>query len=80
MSALRPDGAIRPFSKSGYEILDDNIERGELVIWSVSPTKPRIGDSLLIESGGRPYDAAVGEVRTFKGGWSATCRAKPLVD
>lgn len=79
MSGLHPDGALRPFSKSGYEILDEGVGRGELVIWSISPTTPRVGDTLLIESGGRPYDAAVDEVRTFKGGWSATCSVEPAV-
>ncbi|WP_297694253.1 hypothetical protein [Phenylobacterium sp.] len=80
MSVLHPDGALRPFNKSGYEILDDGVERGELVIWSVNPVQPRVGDTLLIESGGLPYDAAVDEVRSFKGGWSATCSVEPLAD
>lgn len=70
------DLAIRPFSDSGYEILDSGIDRGELVIWSKHPLKPRIGDELLVESGGRPYDVAVHEIRTFKGGWSAICRVE----
>jgi len=67
--------AIRPFNDSGYEILDEGLDRtGEVVIWSNQPLRPRVGDELLIESRGRPYDVAVAEVRTFKGGWSATCR------
>lgn len=74
MSARHPEGAIRPFNKSGYEILDDAFEAGEVVIWSVSATRPRAGDVLLIERGGRPYDIAVEEIRTFRGGWSASCR------
>ena len=68
--------AIRPFNDSGYEILDDGIGRGEVVIWSRRPVTPRIGDEFLIESGGRPYDVAVEEIRTFKGGWSAKCRVE----
>jgi hypothetical protein len=67
------DAAIRPFSDSGYEILDDAIAEGQLVIWSVDPVIPRLGDSFLIESDGRLYDVAVVELVTFRGGWSATC-------
>lgn len=63
MSALHPDPAIRPFSKSGYEILDDGFDRGEVMIWSVAPTQPQRGDLLLIERGGRPYDLTIAEVR-----------------
>lgn len=74
MSALHPDGASRPFSKSGYEILDEGFDRGEVVIWSVSPMTPRAGDTFLIERKGRSYDVSVDEIRTFKGGWSAICR------
>jgi hypothetical protein len=74
MSAL----AIRPFNTSGYEILDGGIGRGEVVIWSVAPLRPRIGDEMLIESGGRPYDVAIDEIRSLKGGgWSAKGRARP---
>lgn len=68
--------ALRPFNASGYEILEGGIARGELVIWSNQPLTPRVGDELLIESGGRPYDVAVQEIRTFKGGWSASCRVE----
>ena len=71
---------LRAFNASGYEILDDDIALGRVVIWSVAPTRPRIGDVLLIESDGRPYDAAVEELVSFRGGgWSAACRAEPLV-
>jgi hypothetical protein len=69
--------AIRPFNASGYEILDDGIGRGEVVIWSVAPVRPRIGDEMLIESGGRSYDVAIEEIRSFKGGWGAKGRARP---
>jgi hypothetical protein len=67
---------LRPFNASGYEILDDGIARGEVVIWSVDPLVPQIGDEFLIESGRRLYDAAVEALTTFRGGWSATCKAK----
>jgi len=66
--------ALRPFSASGYEILDDEIERGIVVIWSTSPTTPRLGDSFLIESDGRLHDTVVETLATFRGGWSVTCR------
>ena len=68
--------AIRPFSDSGYEILDEGLARGEVVIWSVARLTPRLGDEFLIESGGRTYDVAVRELATLRGGWSATCRVK----
>jgi hypothetical protein len=68
--------AIRPFNDSGYEILDDGLARGEVVIWSKDPTIPRLGDELLIESHGRAYDVAIRELRTFQGGWSATCKVQ----
>lgn len=77
MGAARPEGAIRPFSKSGYEILDDGVSR-ELVIWSIDPTAPRLGDVFLVEREGRTFDAAVAELTRFKGGWSALCRMRPL--
>jgi len=68
--------AIRPFSDSGYEILDDEIARGQVVIWSVHRLTPRLGDSFLIESDGEFYDVAVVELVTFQRGWSATCRVE----
>jgi hypothetical protein len=71
------DVALRPFNPSGYEILDDRIARGVVVIWSAHPLTPRIGDSFLIESRGRPYDAAVEELTVLRSGWSARCRATP---
>jgi hypothetical protein len=67
---------LRRFNKSGYEILDAEIDRGEVVIWSVNPMTPRLGDVFLIESAGRPYDAVVEDVVLVKGGWSATCRVE----
>jgi len=71
------DVALRAFNASGYEILDDRIARGEVVIWSVDPLVPRIGDSFLIESRGRAYDASVEDLTLLRGGWSARCRARP---
>jgi hypothetical protein len=63
--------AIRPFSDSGYEILDDDIARGQVAIWSVDPVTPRLGDTFLIDCDGRTYDLEVVELVTFRGGWSA---------
>jgi hypothetical protein len=70
---------VRRFSRSGYEILADGIGRGEVVIWSVDPVTPKLGDLLLIESGGRPYDVIVEQLTMVKGGWCATCRVEALV-
>jgi hypothetical protein len=72
------DAALRPFSDSGYEILDDAIGRGEVVIWSIDPVTPRLGDLFLIDCDGRAYDAAVEQLTVVKGGWSARCRAAPV--
>ncbi len=69
------DAGLRPFSESGYEILDqDLLTRGEVVIWSVDPLIPRLGDLFLVESAGRTHEVQVTELVTFKAGWSATCR------
>ncbi|RAK52017.1 hypothetical protein [Phenylobacterium deserti] len=74
MSNLREAG-LRPFHESGYEILDqDLVTRGEVVIWSVDPLIPRLGDLFLVESAGRTFEVEVVELATFKGGWSTTCR------
>lgn len=67
---------LRPFNDSGYEILDDDIHRGQVVIWSVVPVTPRVGDVFLIESRGRTYEVAVEALDLVKGGWSATCRVE----
>lgn len=67
---------LRSFNPSGYEILDDGIGRGQVVIWSTAKVTPRLGDSFLIESRGRPYDAVVESLVMLKGGWSATCRVE----
>ncbi|MDB5475618.1 MAG: hypothetical protein JWP49_1129 [Phenylobacterium sp.] len=70
------DLALRPFNISGYEILDHDLADGEMVIWSVNPVMPRLGDDLLIESRGRTYDVAVDALTAVKGGWSARCKVK----
>jgi hypothetical protein len=79
MGLLRQGRGTRRFNSSGYEILDEDIAEGEVVIWSVSPVRPRVGDLYLIESGGCAYDAEVEQLTTFKGGWSAICRAQPIL-
>jgi hypothetical protein len=72
----RRHGGLRAFSASGYEIFDEDFgETGEVVIWSRSPLAPRLGDRFNIETRGALHDLAVDEVRTFSGGWTATCRA-----
>ena len=45
-----------------------------MVIWSVDPLAPRLGDLYAIESGGRVHDVAVIRLERFRGGWSATAR------
>ncbi|WP_395671124.1 hypothetical protein [Phenylobacterium sp.] len=67
--------ALRAFNASGYEILDEDLAtRGEVVIWSIDPLTPRLGDLFTIESDGRVHEITVHELTTFKGGWSARCR------
>lgn len=71
------DTGLRPFSASGYEIFDDEfIETGEVVIWARSSRAPRLGDRFNIYTAGALQDLAVGEVRSFAGGWTATCWAR----
>lgn len=71
----RIDAEVRAFNRSGYEILDEDLPtRGEVVIWSIDPLTPRLGDLFTIESEGRVHEVAVEELTTFKGGWSAKCR------
>jgi len=70
---------IRAFAESVYEILDERLaETGDVVIWSVDPLVPRLGDRFTIESEGRIHDVGVYALSTFRGGWSATCRADLL--
>ena len=71
----RTEIGLRPFSESGYEILDDELEsRREVTIWSVDPLVPRIGDLFIVEYEGLVHDVVVIELATFRGGWSALCR------
>jgi hypothetical protein len=72
--AVREPG-LRPFDPSGYEILDqDLMTKGELVIWSVAPLVPRIGDLYTVESHGAVHEVQVDALTIFKCGWSARCR------
>jgi hypothetical protein len=79
MARVRDPG-LRPFKDSGYEILDDALlTTGEVVIWSVDPLHPRIGDLYTIESGGCVHEVEVASVTKVKGGWSARCRLYGLL-
>ncbi|HKR89222.1 MAG TPA: hypothetical protein VJS38_13710 [Phenylobacterium sp.] len=74
------DPELRPFDDSGYEILDDELlTKGELVIWSIDPLRPRIGDLYTIVSGGCVHEVEVAVVTEVKGGWSARCRLYGLL-
>jgi len=67
--------ALQPFNASGYEILDqDLITSGQMVIWSVNPLRPSVGDLYTVQSGGALHEVVVDEVTSFKGGWSAHCK------
>ena len=69
------DAGLRPFSDSGYEILDDELyDRREVTIWSNDPRAPELGDLYLIDSRGLTHDVAVIEIAIFRGGWSAVAR------
>jgi hypothetical protein len=71
----RSPSSLRELSASGYEIFDEDFgETGEVVIWSRSPLTPRIGERFNIETRGAHHELTVGEIRTFTGGWTATCR------
>jgi len=75
MPQLKTDPALRPFSETGYEILDEELEtRREVAIWSVDPLTPKLGDLFTVESRGVVHEVAVVQLATFKGGWSAVCR------
>jgi hypothetical protein len=79
MATVRDPG-LRPFNESGYEILDDQLlSKGELVIWSVDPLPPRIGDLYTIESGGAVHEVEVEALLMVDGGWSARCRLYGLL-
>jgi hypothetical protein len=67
---------LRAFNVSDYEIFDDEFgATGEVVIWSRSPLVPELGERFNVETWGDVHELAVGEIRTFTGGWTATCRA-----
>lgn len=79
MARLR-DLGLRRFNESGYEILDDELlTKGELVIWSIDPLQPRIGDLYTVVSGGCVHEVEVAAVSEVKGGWSARCRLYGLL-
>lgn len=73
--ALKSAG-LRPFSPTGYEILDGDLDRrGVAAIWSVDPRAPAVGETFTLDRAGGVVDLEVIELATFKGGgWSATCR------
>ena len=49
MPQLKTDPALRPFSETGYEILDEELEtRREVAIWSVDPLTPKLGDLFTV--------------------------------
>jgi len=80
MATLRDPG-LRPFNESGYEILDaDLLTTGELVIWSVDPLPPRIGDLYTLESHGALHEVQVDAVSIVEGGWSAHCKLYGLIE
>jgi len=75
MGNTRLEPALRLFNQSGYEILDQDLAtEGLVVIWSIDPLTPRLGDLFTVESDGRVHEVAVEELTTFRGGWSARCR------
>ena len=79
MPALRKAG-LRPFSESGYEILDEDLlTTGEVVIWSIDPLPPSLGQLYTIESHGAVHEVEVDSLTTFKGGWSAHCKVYGLL-
>ncbi len=66
---------LPPLKASGYAIIDrDLAEHGEVVIWATATPVPELGDTFIIESGGRAHDVAVYQLSRFQGGWSAACR------
>ena len=74
MTMREPD--LRPFNASGYEIVDDGFAATRtLAIWSKAPRAPNLGECFTIEREGAVHDLSVAEIRTFDGGWAATCRA-----
>jgi len=77
MSPASLETTMQAFRESGYDILDDRFaETGDVMIWSMDPVTPRLGDRYLIETGGNVHELAVYTLTTFHGGWSVTCRAE----
>jgi len=73
----RDDPGLSAFDAWGYEIFDqDFAQTGEVVIWSRSPLRPRIGELFNIEILCVLRELAVTQIHTFTGGWTATCRAE----
>ena len=67
--------SLRALRPSNYEIFDEDFgETGEVMIWSRSLLPPHLGDHFNIETRGALHDLTVREIRTFTGGWTATCR------
>ncbi|CAN7334266.1 hypothetical protein LJR219_001836 [Phenylobacterium sp. LjRoot219] len=81
MPPVRAPG-LRPFNESGYEILDDDfLAKGELIIWSIDPLPPRLGDLYTLHSHGALHEVEVAAVTQIKGGgWSARCKLYGLVE
>ena len=79
MATVRDPG-LRPFNESGYEIHDEDLlTKGELVIWSVDPLRPRIGDLFTVEFAGGLHEVQVNSLTSFNGGWTARCRLYGLI-
>ena len=67
--------SVKAFNASGYEILDqDLLTRGEVVICSINPGPPSIGDLYTVQSGGALHEVEVDKVTTSKRGWAAHCK------
>jgi hypothetical protein len=70
-----PDGALGPFRRNGYEVLQADLERSrELAIVSIDPMPPQLGDLFTVETRGVVHEVAVVRLARFDGGWSALCR------
>jgi hypothetical protein len=80
MPAVREPG-LRRFNESGYEILDSELfTKGEVVIWSIDPSPPRLGDLYTIESRGTVHDVQVDGLTILERGWSARCKLYGFVE
>lgn len=76
MGSPHIDPDLRPFSESGYQILDKGLDtRREVAISAADPLAPRLGDLFTVESRGVVHEVAVIQLARFNdGGWSAVCR------